>query len=160
MEQKTYTELSVENRITLFCVFISWMIEALIGMDFFWKNQDKYSAVDAVLFFALMYIPWIIACVIYRRNKNSLKVRKILYSSAIIFYAYICLSDKPTQFILVILPILISTIVYCDLKLMWRFTIGTIVCGFMGLFVRLGHMSDDPQIVFIIRRISNATSIC
>ena len=76
MEQKTYTELSVENRITLFCVFISWMIEALIGMDFFWNNQDKYSAVDAVLFFVLMYIPWIIACVIYRRNKNSLKVSK------------------------------------------------------------------------------------
>lgn len=148
MEKQAYTELSNENRFTLICVFVCWMVEALVGVDYFWNHQDKYSAVDAVLFFALMFIPWIIAVVIYRGRSGSPKIRKILYYSSIIFYGYICVSDKPVQFILVILPILISTIVYCDLIIMRLFTIGTIICGCIGMFIRWGRFSEDPQYMF------------
>ena len=45
-----------ENRLTLACLFICWMIVSVAGIIFYWTdNGMNNNSVDASLFFAVMF---------------------------------------------------------------------------------------------------------
>ncbi len=148
MEKNTYSDISKENKLTLICMFVSWIVECAIGIGYYWTNQNNYSAIDVALFFGLIFVPWIISVEIYKRNNNSDFLRKFTYSFAVIFYIFLIFTGKPVEFTNVILPIMMSTIVYCDPTITLHFGSTLVAVGVVGLIFRLPNQKDDPGMIY------------
>lgn len=142
-EKIDISEVARENRMTLVCIFCSWLIVSMAGIRFFWMYETNTSY-EAVVFFACLFVPWLIGFNLYKRNTNSLGIRMHLYSSVLVFLLYVVVTQKPVQFVLVIFPIMMSTIAYCDIRLTFRFDLSVIIIVATGIVVGyLQHINPD-----------------
>lgn len=155
MKNKVYNENAKENKLILICSFTCWIIVSFMGMEFFWNNQNSYSVADAISFFALMFVPWIVSVSIYRFKPNSSIPRRIVYITSIFLYSYIAATGKPIYMELFILPLLVSTIVYSDIKVLITYGLGLFVMGAISSFVAMPEYKDKES----FRLIAYATFI-
>lgn len=131
-------DLKQENKLTLICIFLSWMIVSTAGIRFYWtENVAENNTLDAILFFSCMFFPWLISVSVYKRRPASPKLRKHMYYTVLLFFLFVVFSHKPPKFVLIILPIMMSTIAYCDIQMTFRFDLAVVLIYFSGLISEL-----------------------
>lgn len=123
-----------ENRLTLACLFICWMIISVAGIIFYWTDNGVYNnSIDASLFFAVMFFPWLASFSIFKRSPDSHGLKMFMYISALAVFAFVIYSHKPITFALIILPIMMSTVAYSDIRMTFNFDFAVVLLYASGL---------------------------
>ena len=136
-EQKTFVETEFMNKrmllgygITALVLLMAYLVELLKG-----NRTPGYIAV----FFAVLLIPYIFTCLIYKKDKGSKTLRIVAAVGYTIMYAFVLWTSVSVLAFVYIIPMLVILALYQDNRL-------ALITGIMTVFI---------NVVFIVIQMIN-----
>ena len=136
-EQKTFVETEFMNKrmllgygITALVLLMAYLVELLKG-----NRTPGYIAV----FFAVLLVPYIITCLIYKKDKGSKTLRIVAAVGYTIMYAFVLWTSVSVLAFVYIIPMLVILALYQDNRL-------ALITGIMTVFI---------NVVFIVIQMIN-----
>lgn len=136
-EQKTFVETEFMNKrmllgygITALVLLMAYLVELLKG-----NRTPGYIAV----FFAVLLIPYIFTCLIYKKDKGSKTLRIVAVVGYTIMYAFVLWTSVSVLAFVYIIPMLVILALYQDNRL-------ALITGIMTVFI---------NVVFIVIQMIN-----
>ena len=127
-EQKTFVETEFMNKrmllgygITALVLLMAYLVELLKG-----NRTPGYIAV----FFAVLLIPYIFTCLIYKKDKGSKTLRIVAAVGYTIMYAFVLWTSVSVLAFVYIIPMLVILALYQDNRL-------ALITGIMTVFINV-----------------------
>lgn len=137
------SETAKANIIAVFCYFVSCLIISAIGIHYNWTDPVDFTITKPIVFFVVLFIPWIICARLVRNNMSSMSVGRFIYFIFLCLYAYLIFTDKPDIMGLVIFPMMLTTLAYGNIKFTSQFNIGVVIVWTASTFTRF--LIDDNK---------------
>ena len=80
------SETAKANIIAVFCYFVSCLIISAIGIHYNWTDPVDFTITKPIVFFVVLFIPWIICARLVRNNMSSMNVGRFIY------FIFLCLT--------------------------------------------------------------------
>ena len=144
-EQKTFVETEFMNKrmllgygITALVLLMAYLVELLKG-----NRTPGYIAV----FFAVLLIPYIITCLIYKKDKGSKTLRIVAAVGYTIMYAFVLWTSVSVLAFVYIIPMLVILALYQDNRLALVTGIMTVVINVVFVLMQMINGAGKADIV-------------
>ena len=121
------SETAKANIIAVICYFVSCLIISAIGIHYYWLDPANVSIQKPIVFFLVLYVPWIIGARLVRNNMSSINMGRFLYILFLMLYIFIIFTDQPNIMGLVIFPMMLTTLAYGSVGFTLHFNAGVIL---------------------------------
>ncbi len=121
------SEIAAVNRMYYICYLLCVAFIDLAGIHLFWVSQTQWRVIDPLLYYFSTLLPVLFGYWLYVSRKDSIKYKEYINFFVLLFYSYVCLSGKDYLFGLFVLPFLITSIAYADLK--YSIKISIVACS-------------------------------
>lgn len=144
-EQKTFVETEFMNKrmilgygITVLVLFLAYLMELVKG-----NRTPGYVAV----FWAVLLIPFILTCLIYRKDKGSKILRIVAAVSYTVMYAFVLWTSVSVLAFVYIIPMLVVLALYQDNRLALVTGIMTVVINVVFIVMQMINGAGKTDIV-------------
>ena len=143
------SETAKANILAVICYFVSCLIISAIGIQYYWADPMDTTITKPIVFFLVLFIPWIIGARLVLNNLSSINMGRFLYILFLALYAFLIFTDQPDIMGLAIFPMMLTTLAYGSVGFTMHFNIGVVLVWGASTFTR--YLIEDNTSKLIVR---------